>query len=320
MRKKVCITGSSGSLGKILVNSFDEKGIPVVGIDIRDFCQEKKYNSFNYFHCSITDRDSLLDLFAKEQPTHVFHLACSYNTIRNKKHEYENDVRGSENVIDATINTPSVKQLIYFSSAAAYGPLRDKNKWLTEKDPIRPGKYRYGINKKSIEERIIGTNKRPDLQKVILRLCTTVGPSYDKDASVVSILIKFPYMLRICQKNILQFLHEDDLINIISQIIEDAQINGVYNIAPDSAVVVKDLVPEKKYVHVPYWILKIIFTFLWNFKIMNLQPAALSYSVRPVCIDPSKITQRYKYRFRYTSQQAFEETRETNMLDPARKY
>jgi UDP-glucose 4-epimerase len=320
MGTRILITGSSGTLGKILIKSFTNKGIPVVGMDIKENNLITDNGIYRYYHGSITDREYLSELFRKEKPTHVFHLACSYNTIRNRQLEYENDVTGSENVLRKANDTSSVRQFVYFSSGAAYGGRRENRPWLTEDKPLKPGRYRYGLNKKIIEGKITDARLRPDLQKVILRICTVVGPSYDKDRSVVSLLIKFPYMLKICKNNMMQFLHEDDMVQLINKIIDDREIGGVYNIASDTAVKITDLVPSKKYINVPCWLLKVIFSILWNLRLLNLQPASVSYSMYPVVLDPSKLVKRYDYSFQYTTQEAFEETRKKNMLNPNEKY
>lgn len=319
MRTKLLITGSSGTLGRVLVKAFATRGIPVVGLDIKQDNPVINSGSIKYYNCSITDRDSMAAIFKKEKPTHVLHLACSYNTIRDRDLEYENDVLGSENVVNVTNETPSVKQFVYFSSGAAYGGVKKNKPWLSEDTPLRPGKYRYGLNKKYIEEKLLKAKLRRGLKTVILRICTVVGPGYDKDRSVVSILIKFPYMLKMCKNNMVQFLHEDDFVEIMNHVINDGEAEGVFNLASDTAVIVKNLVPGKKYVHIPFWLLKSIFTILWNLKLLNLQPACLSYSVYPVVIDPSRIVKRYNYRFRYSSKKAFEETKKKNMLNPNEK-
>lgn len=320
MKTRLLITGSSGTLGKVLVKAFATRGIPVIGLDIKNTNPVINNGSIKYYQCNITDRDTMASIFKKEKPTHVLHLACSYNTIRDRDLEYENDVIGSENVIEITNETPSVKQFVYFSSGAAYGGVKKNKPWLSEDTPLRPGNYRYGLNKKYIEEKILSASLRPDLRKIILRICTVVGPGYDKDRSVVSILIKSPYMLKMCKNNMIQFLHEDDFVEIMRQVINDSEINGIFNIASDTAVIVKNLISGKKYVDIPYWLLKSILTILWNLKLLNLQPAGLSYGVYPVVIDPSQIVKRYNYRFRYSSSKAFEETKKKNMLSPNEKF
>ncbi len=311
---KVLITGSSGSLGRLLTNFLIARNIDVVGLDIKESEDHFTEKQFRFYRCSITEKDKLKSIFSQEQPTNVVHLACSFNKIRVRHREYEVDIGGSTNVLGASINTLSVKQLIYSSSAAVYGGHNDNKALLKESDQLRPGQYRYGINKKLIEETLLGTPVRNDLHIISLRICSVIGPSYDKPKSVVSILIKLPFLPKFCMENKIQFLHSDDMISLIGLILEDKEINGVFNLAPDSYAIVKELVPGKKFVAIPLFMMTGILYILWNLKILNLQPAAIKASIYPMILDPSMIITRYGYKFKFSSEEAFNVTLHKNKI------
>ncbi len=149
---KVLITGSSGSLGTMIVSSLVAKRVTVIGLDIKESPDNRPGDYFGFYNCSITDREGLEVIFRKEQPTHVIHLACTFNKVRDRQKEHFIDIGGSTNIIAISDKTLSVKQLIFSSSTAAYGAHKDNPEWLKETNPLRPGKYRYGVNKKLIEE------------------------------------------------------------------------------------------------------------------------------------------------------------------------
>lgn len=311
---KVLITGSSGALGRILTGYLISRNISVAGLDIKQSQERFPADLFRFHRCCITDRERLEAVLSEEQPSHVMHLACSFNKIRNRRREYENDVTGSINVLETVNKTLSVRQLIYSSSAAIYGAHSDNRGLLRESDNLRPERYRYGINKKLIEKNYFGTPVRKDLQIISLRICTVVGPSFDKPKSIVSILIKFPYMPKFCMENKMQFLHSDDFVNLIGHVLEDQEITGAFNLAPDDFTIVKDLVPWKKFIGFPLFMVKGILFLFWNLRILNLQPAAVKTSVYPMILDPSKIVNRYGYKFKYSSVKAFYNTLQNNML------
>jgi len=302
---KVLVTGSSGYLGGILTRYLIINKIHVVGIDHRVVMGNISGNYFQFYKCSITDKESLESIFREEQPTHVVHFACTFNKVRDRRREYEIDISGSKNVLDISNNTPSVKQLIFSGSTAAYGSYCNNPPWLKETNPLRPGRYRYGINKKLIEQYFTETHLREDLKLIILRICNVVGPSFNKPRSAVSILIKLPYLPRFCKENKIQFLHEEDMYVLIKMILEDDQVKGTFNLAPDSFSSVKELVPDKKFVMIPVFFIKCILWILWNLKILNLQPSSLNISIYPIILDPSKLASRYGYRFKYSSTEAF---------------
>lgn len=317
---KILITGSSGSFGRMLTSWCISKKIAVIGIDINYGPESIASEYFRFYHCSITDKNCLKYIFQEEQPTNVIHFACTFNKVRDKGRELEIDIGGAENVLEVANNTSSVKQIIYSSSAAAYGGYRDNKLWLKETDPLRPGGYRYGKIKKLIEVAFSVTAVRTDLKIVLLRICTVVGPSYDKPRSVVSILIKFPFLPRFCKENKIQFLHSEDMLSLMDHILADNEISGIFNFAPDDYAIVKELVPDKKFVRIPLLLIRGILFVLWNLRLVNLQPASVTNSIYPIVMDPSKIIARYFYKFKYTSSEAFLDTRRNNMLPTGTRF
>jgi UDP-glucose 4-epimerase len=317
---KVLITGSSGSLGGMIVSSLVSKKVPVIGIDVRESGDNKPYEYFCFYNCSITDREGLEVIFKKEQPTHVIHLACTFNKVRDRQKEHFIDIGGSTNIIEISDKTLSVKQLIFSSSTAAYGAHKDNPEWLKETNPLRPGKYRYGVNKKLIEDVYSQTPVREDLHLVFCRICTVIGPTYNKPASVVSILLKLPWLPKFVRENKVQFLHADDFVSLISLILSDDQMEGIYNIAPDSYAVAKDLVPGKRFIGIPVSLITMGLVILWNLKILNLEPAAIKASMYPILLDPAKIISRFNYKFKFSATEAFEDVKIHNMIPTGAKF
>lgn len=317
---KVLITGSSGIIGRALVDDFIARKIRVIGVDKKDNPDQIRGEYFNFYQCCISDREYLRYIFSNEQPTHVIHLACSLNKIRNRKRESYLDVGGSCNILELSNETSTVKQLIYSSSATAYGGYSTNSLWLNEKDPARPGKFRYGINKKMVEQSFTDTLTRDDLHLITLRLCSVVGPTYDKPKTTVSLLIRLPFLPKFYMENKVQFIHTSDIINLMHLIMKDDGIEGIFNMAPDTYSVIKEVLPDKKYVNFPLAGLKAILWTLWNLRLLNLQPSGVSNSIHPIILDPSKLTSRYSYKFKYSSSEAFLDTVRNNMLPPDSRF
>lgn len=155
---------------------------------------------------------------------------------------------------------------------------------------------------------------REDLHINLVRICTVIGPTFSKPASVVSILLKLPWLPGFCKENKVQFLHEEDFVSLIQLIIPDDQIKGAFNIAPDTYSAVKELLPDKKYIKLPVFVITGFLSVLWNLRILNLQPASINTGIYPIVLDPGKIASRYNYKFKYTSSGAFEDTRKNNRI------
>jgi UDP-glucose 4-epimerase len=302
---KVLITGSSGSFGTIISKDLTENKIPVVGLDIRAPHSDNYGDAFRFYKCCITDREYLRTIFNNEKPTHVIHFACTFNRVHDQRREYEIDVSGSRNVLDISNETPSVRQLVFSSSALAYGGCCDNPEWLHESHPLRPGKMRYGMNKKEIEQIYLTAKVRDDLRITLIRVCTVVGPDFGKPSSVISILLKWSWLPEFCREARLQFLHTQDFISLIRHIISDDRISGIYNLAPDTYSVVSDILPDKKFIKVPVGTVTGLLLLLYNLRIMNLQPEGINNGIYPLVMDPGKLVERYNYRFRYTSSEAF---------------
>jgi len=302
---KVLITGSSGSFGSIISRSLVSNGITVAGIDINEPIEHLSDQYFRFYKCSITDKESLKSIFTEEKPTHVIHLACTFNKVRNQRREHDIDIGGSRNIIEIADQTPSVKQLIFSSSATAYGGNRDNPLWIKEEYPLNPGAYRYGSNKMLIEGIYSETPVRKDLNVVLVRICIVVGPGFIKRGSTVAILKRWKILPGFFMENKVQFLHTDDFISLINLIINDEQIEGIFNVAPDTYSVVRDIVNNRMYIRVPVWLVKGLAFILWNLRIRNFDPAAISVTIYPVVLDPGKIISRFNYKFRFNSSEAY---------------
>lgn len=298
----------------MLISHLAETGIEIVGLDIRENPDASQEEGFRFYKCCITEKDKLRTIFLEEQPSNVIHFACSFNTIRNKKLEYEVDIAGSDNIIEVCNQTSSVKQLIFSSSTAAYGGKKNNPLWMKETEPLDPKNYRYGMNKKLVEENFTNLNIRTDLKIVLLRFCLVLGPTFDKPKSVVSILIKLPFLPSFTREMKLQFLHSDDMSSLMELILNDSEISGIYNIVPDSFAVVKEIVPDKKFLPIPFFVIKAFLYICWHLKKMNIQPASAINSFYPTIVDSSRIISRYDYKFRYSSKEAFEDTLLHNRL------
>ena len=305
---KVLITGSSGLLGTALAKSLISKKILVIGLDINEPENLTSGEYFRFFRCTITNRDQLATIFRNEEPTHIIHLACSLNKYRSLQKEYNNDVQGSRNILEVSDDTLSVKQLIFMSSATAYGGNKDNPLWINEMHPLKPGKYSYGLNKKLVEEIYSEALVREDLNINLVRICYVVGPGCVRPSGGVSILLNWSWLPEFYRDNKVQFLHVDDFASLIYLILSDNQIKGIYNIAPDSYSVVKDLMPGRKFVRIPVFAVRSLLFILWNLRVLNLHPSSLNNSIYPIMLDSGKIISRFNYKFKYSSSGAFTDT------------
>lgn len=316
---KVLITGSAGYLGTVILNHLSSSGYETVGLDLNESA-EGQGAAGRFYRCDITDRQAVSRIIAGECPEAVLHFAGTTNRVRSRKKEYEIDIGGSRNLIEAARQTPSVRKFIYSSSAAVYGATSRKEQWLDESVQVNPGRYRYGINKKLTEEMLFSANGISDLSVTALRICTVVGPLYSRPRSVVSILMRLPVLPASFRDTRVQFMHEEDFAELIVRILEEKEICGVYNLAPDSCTVVSEVVPEERFRRFPCRLLLPVMWLLWHLRVVNLQPAGLNYCLYPVVLDATRLAQRVDYHFRFTSSEAFLATVRKNRIPAGVKF
>ncbi|MGA1822795.1 MAG: NAD-dependent epimerase/dehydratase family protein [Thermoplasmatota archaeon] len=306
---KILVTGSSGYVGMVLSRYFSEKGIPVTGIDVRENHAWKGNENFDFIECDVTDRDAVRSVFRRIEPTHVIHLAYLMTPLHDKKKEYDIDVNGTINVYEESKDCKSVIQFIEMSSTSAYGGWPDNPLWIKEDHPLRPRGYRYGINKREIEEYMAYHPPGKDMKLIIFRMCTAVGPSYHKKGGVVAILAKSPLIIKFSNRYAeVQFIHEDDLTAVFDLILNDPGIEGIFNLAPDSYSTTRDLSKARISIPVPLFIMKGLTAILWSLHLSTMRPPAVELSTYGIVADPRKLMERYDYEFRYGTKEAYFET------------
>lgn len=305
---KILITGSSGYCGHFLAVHFARKGIPVIGVDLNPHILIRDIPNFKFVALDIRNGEVLRRVMEMEQPSHVIHLAFLMDPVHDSKYEYDVDVGGSMNALEAANAVSSVKQFILMSSTSAYGAYPDNPDFIKEDHELRPYDYVYGIHKKEVEERYAKFHRRPDLKMVIFRMCTAVGPSYYKKGGVVSSVYHAAILPDFIGGNgKVQFIHEDDVKAIYDQVVHDESIQGVFNLVPNDYSSSHELgtLLGKKFISVPPWLFRGLFWILWNARLAALKPSHARLMTYGIVASPKKLTDTLDYTFKYGTREAF---------------
>lgn len=304
---KVLITGASGNVGYYLSKFFISKKINVIGLDIKNHGVFNGNPDYKFYNCNVLDSEKLKEIFKTEQPTHVIHLAFLMRPLHDKKKYYAIDVNGTKNVINISNGTSSVKQFIEFSSTSIYGGWPNHPLWLKEETPIEPRDYVYGIHKKIIENYINSFDKRKDLKFVILRMCTVIGDEISVRQSLVKLIYDSKVLMKFHGETTkLQFIHEDDMTELVYRITKDKKIEGVFNLAPDSYSSVNELVPNKKFINLNLGFSRFLVGVLWTLRLVWMNPGVITITAYDIIADGSKLAKRFNYKFKYTTKEAFD--------------
>lgn len=131
---KLLVTGAAGFIGFHLSKALTENNIEVVGLDnVNDYydTQLKKdrlnilneKNNFTFYKIDLKDKADVDNIFEKEQPTHVVHLAAQAGvrySIENPYAYVDSNLIGFMNILEGCRNNP-VEHLLYASSSSVYG-------------------------------------------------------------------------------------------------------------------------------------------------------------------------------------------------------
>lgn len=304
---RIAITGSNGYVGNFLAHYFSEKGVFVVGLDLKSSKRQMNYFNFKFIKCDIRNKELITKVFESEKITHVIHLAYLMDPQHDKRFEDDVDINGSIAAFIAANKIKTVKQFIHFSSASIYGARKHNPLWITEDYPAKPRDWVYAQNKKTVEEFYFRFKKRDDLKLVNLRMCTAVGQSYFKKGGVVKTLHSSPIGLFLDGKDtLIQFIHEDDVKQLTSLILSDNNIEGTYNLASNSYASTKQLNSKKLFIKFPKKLFKLIISLLWNLRLISVSPTSVNLIAHSIIVSPKKLMCRYNYQFLHTTKSAYD--------------
>ena len=115
---KILITGGIGFIGTNLVNLLHSKGKWIIlNVDI----QPPKIKMFNsvWKKVDLRNREDLMLLVKSFQPDYVIHLAARTDLRGKNLEDYDANMNGVSNLLDALEYVPGLKRAIFASSMYA---------------------------------------------------------------------------------------------------------------------------------------------------------------------------------------------------------
>jgi len=263
----VLITGGTGMVGQSLANLLLAKGYEVIVLT-----RQKKQSSRAHFSYAQWDvNNGWIDPAAIASADFIIHLAGEgvadkrWSAAR-KKAILDSRVNSSALIVKSLKDNPNkVKAIVAASAIGWYGPDNEKSKQVgfIETDSVDPSFL--GDTCKQWEESMY------PVKEMGIRLATIrIGIVFNKKGGALAEFIK-PAMLRAAAilgdgKQIVSWIHQQDLNRLMLFALEHEQVIGVYNaVAPDpvsNAILTKAIAQRfhKWYIpfNVPSFILKIM--------------------------------------------------------------
>ena len=274
-------------------------------MDVKAANQDQQLPEVAYIQADIRDKE-LWQHLDQHQITTVIHLAAILDSQSSSRaFQYEVDVLGTQNILEACLKVKA-KRIVISSSGAAYGYYADNPEWLTEEDPPRGNDvFAYSAHKRLVEEMLATyRSKHPELEQVIFRVCTILGATTQ---NLITNLFDKKRVLGI--KNHLSpyvFIWDEDVAACMCQAVFSQQ-TGIYNLAGDGAITNPNLakILSKSYLSIPAAVLKIVLRIGNKLGLTQYGPDQILFiQYRPV-LDNRKLKNIFGYTPQKTSLETF---------------
>jgi UDP-glucose 4-epimerase len=243
-KEKVLVTGGAGFIGSHVTDELIAMGMNVVVLDdLSGGFKENVHSEAEFVEGSINDERLIKSLFKKHNFTYVYHLAAyAAEGLSHfiKKFNYENNLIGSINVINAAI-IHEIKCFIFTSSIAVYG----KNQLPMTENFIPQPEDPYGVAKLSVEQELKISKEIFDLDYVIFRPHNVYGEKQnigDKYRNVIGI-----FMNQIMQNKPLSVFGDGEQTRAFTYIKDVALIIAKAPLVKESYGEIFNIGADKKY-------------------------------------------------------------------------
>jgi len=217
---KILVTGASGRVGRHLVNALLTKGEQVKAL-VMDRTKIKERKNLEILQGNLLDKSSLKE--AVRDVDTIYHLAACVDYLAPKKLMFAVNVEGTKNLLDVATG----KKTIYLSSTAVMG--KKIKIPADEQSKCKPDNY-YGLTKLLAEQAALKAGA------IVIRSVDVFGPGFEEGYNLVISGLKGGNLPIIGSgKNLIQYIHIDDLIQALLLARKKGKAGEVYLVAgPDA--------------------------------------------------------------------------------------
>lgn len=173
-RVRALITGSSGFVGRHLAKLLRERGIEACGVDRTTVAADFSGSAVETRVGDVCDRSFMAHTVQEFEPSHVFHLAWTFNKgEKGGPGSIDNDVVAATVLFETVRAAGRRSWILLASSSAVYGcPAAQP---IDEEAPLNPTTP-YGVSKQLTEEAATEARRNHRINIVVTRTFNLIGP------------------------------------------------------------------------------------------------------------------------------------------------
>jgi len=247
---KMLVAGGAGFIGSNLIEALLKEGHEVICVDnlslgsMDNISRVMEHPAFTFYKGNICNQKFISEIFDKEKPEYVFHLAANSDiqaSAKNPDVEYSNTYTTTF-ILLSCMKEYNVKSLFFASTSAVYG---DKPGILLDENTsnLQPISY-YGAAKLGSEALISAFSYMNDFKTLIFRFPNVIGPHLTHGVifDFIAKLQKDSTQLEILGdgNQTKPYIYVDDLIKAILYFMNNNnEAVTLYNVGVDGATSVK---------------------------------------------------------------------------------
>lgn len=307
----VLVTGAAGFIGKSLIAQLAcdrSTNSEIVALDLRDVALSERLANVTYVTGDIRD-PGLKGILEEHRPRTVVHLASVVAVGGDPQRDWEIDVLGTKNVLQASLNA-GVEHLVVTSSGAAYGYHADNPVPLSEDDPLRGNEdFPYARNKREVEEMLTEWRELyPHFEQTVFRPCTVLGPTTDNQ---ITAMFERPMVMGLTGTSTpFSLIADTDVVDALVQAVQRPK-PGIYNLSSDGMLSLREIAKlnHKPYFAIPPAILKSALWLLHALRLTKLTAGNVKFiQYRPV-LSNDRLKSEFGFSPRHNAAEVFERYR-----------
>ncbi len=303
--ERLLITGISGGQGRLVAKRVADE-FDVSGVDRTPW---EGHPHRITVHTMDLRKKKFEDIFRRERPTAVVHLAFVRHFRADPSVRHEINVAGTKRLLEYCAEY-GVKKFVVLSSSYVYGALPENSYYMDEDTALNVSRHYPDIRDLAEVDTLCSTFlwKYPEITTCILRPVNTLGYYVH---SAIGAYLRLRYVPTVLGFNpMVQFIHEEDVAEAIARALESG-LRGVFNLAGPGAVPLKVAIQETggTAVPLPEMAARAVLDRLFRVGLYHLPADAIDFVKYPCTVDGRRFREATGFAPLFTLEETFSSVR-----------